>query len=219
MCRLSSSLCLIGWAQPSRGGTGVLGCQIWWSQGRVTGLRSPERGLAQNKKKNLLCSEATAPWGGRISLRCCLKRTIRWFSSTVKTLSQPSNQELKFLKIIKLYLNMSDNLEESSLCYLWPSESSISDLPKNKASTRSFANLPFIPPCPSVLLSIVPLVSFICGVQTLSHSANLFTFPEFSALLSHSLLCLAWAVGWNRKLWEPSRSPAKELLLPPLPAK
>lgn len=66
-----------------------------------------------------------------------------------------------FLKImlLKHYLNMSDNLEESSLFHLWPNDSSISDLPKNKSTAPSFANLPFIPPCPPVLLFILPLVS------------------------------------------------------------
>lgn len=91
--------------------------------------------------------------------------------------------------LLKHYINMRDTLEESSLCYLWPNESSISDLPKNKSATPSFANLPFIPPCPSVLLFIVPLVSYICCVQTLSHSANLLHFQSsphffFTAFLS-----------------------------------
>lgn len=45
-----------------------------WSQDRGTGLRWPEQGSAQNRKKNLLCSEATAH--RRISLSVCLKRTI-----------------------------------------------------------------------------------------------------------------------------------------------
>lgn len=110
-----------------------------------------------------------------------------------------------FLKImlLKHYLNMSDNLEESSLCYLWPNESSISDLPKNKSAAPGFANLPFIPPCPSVLLFILPLVSFICCVQTLSHSTNLFPFPEFSALLSHSLRVLRGRWGETESCGSP----------------
>lgn len=98
-------------------------------------------------------------------------------------------------------------MEDRSLWYLWIIQ--YETLPRTKSATPSFANLSFGPSCPSVLSLIVSFGLFICCVQTLSLSANLFYASRIfhASFTQPRVSCVG--VGVNQKVAGALKVPCK----------